>query len=131
MDENIKNELSKAGIEGIRSAQKWIETTGNFVKEQAPIVVQEIIRMGYITNIIYLVVGIVSLPVAYMLYRKYKWSEVSPNNSDHPGFLCVKVMGFGVFVLSFYYIVSSIYELLVIHFCPRLYVLQQLSQLVK
>ena len=111
----------------------WVKGTGNLIEEQAPLVAQEIIRYGMvteITSVILLAAYIVFFILAVKYIIKYHY-EISQNE----GVLCLSVICLVVGVLFLTCSVFSIWDhlqkLFQVFFAPRLYMIEYFSHLIK
>jgi len=128
MDEDVEEKV----IESIDKVQSWLDKGGEFAAEQAPLVVNEIIAVGYIENGIGLAAAVFGITVC-LLFLWRGWCYFSLTSEFNNGketlwflaMLCSGIFGF-VFAIM---IPASIHGLLFVHFAPRLYVLEELSKL--
>jgi hypothetical protein len=109
----------------------WLKSTGDLVAEQAPLLAKEIWRYGLYGMLLGMAIGLVALVVAirtliYMWGRVDEWNR---NNEDGKIFVGVlTIVGFGV--LGIISMIANASNLLLILCAPRLYVLQQLKDLM-
>lgn len=115
------------------SAEKlldYVEQTGDFVVEQAPLVVQEMITWG-ITHCVFwiIIVSIVLLPIIAICGYFFRIGVKDDWDVDY----CIPSGMVGGVSLIFWFLViaSNIYDLLYIYFAPRLFILDQLKGLIK
>jgi hypothetical protein len=112
--------------EQVTALQEWIGTAGEFISEQAPLVVQEIITWGYIYYTWMLVMWIcfaaASFGGGWGIGRLIKKDD--PFNES--GMLIGCILGF-ISLICVGYCANS---LLYIHFAPRLYILSALRDFV-
>lgn len=115
------------------SAEKlldYVEQTGDFVVEQAPLVVQEMITWG-ITHCVFwiIIVSIVLLPIIAICGYFFRIGVKDDWDFDY----CIPSGMVGGVSLIFWFLViaSNIYDLLYIYFAPRLFILDQLKGLIK
>lgn len=122
MEEELKAKL----IESLDSVTQYVNTTKDFVAEQSPLVVQEMLNAGYLeasSHLLFNVTIFITFLTALIFARKSKL-----DNSDKTAASIFSVIGIA---LSFSLAFVSIYNLLYIYFCPRLYVIETISDLIR
>lgn len=134
----MNEELQKRLVESWDKIIQYLEHTENFVAEQAPLVVQEIINWGIWSNIVLLliwfIISIILLKIGNYLFGKGKYCL--ENNISYIGrddqfglYLLGTVVYCGSMVSFFAGCGTSIYNLFYVLCAPRLYVLDQISNL--
>ena len=114
----MEKELTREVVEKLVG---WLDSAGNFVIEQAPLLVREILGYGYVVNTAWLITGILLLCAGCWCFRK-NWAM--GDNFDGV-MVCVVTVGAGLIIT-----IASTVCLLKIYFAPRLYILSELSGLV-
>src|SRR5688572_9236616 len=123
-------------VASLDEAQKWIESTKDFVAEQAPLVIQEVIAWGFYSHLFFasiFLLAIIIISSAWLYIRKFwKWDtwDTSYSESFPTGFLLNLVCVIGNLIF-FLFLSESLYYMIYISVAPRLYVLEQLLNLVK
>jgi hypothetical protein len=140
---DIKEIIAEKGVETLGEIQKWAKTTQDFATEQIPLVVHEIISWGLASRITAIMFCLSIISLAIFLIYAFTFSksgqEMWKEKPSTPGDLTCN-QGFGIFInissilailissiVSANYIVGVIFIL----YAPRLYVLQELSDLLK
>lgn len=115
----------------VEEMMKYAQDAGSFVKEQAPLVVQELLTRGIIVNSLWLV-GLFALMIVSIILAKKAYAGFIKNwPAEDPGPFFAFLFPIAGIVVSFIVSLTSIYQLCNIYFCPRLYVLEYLGSLVK
>jgi len=132
----ILEQIGKLGVDGMKEMGEWVNGAKEFVVEQAPLICQEIIRKGQVYHSVMIGVG-VFLFLTYIIYLLkilpfVKGQEkVAPSyNKGLPTFLFCGLPGL-IGVGGLILLVVNLYFLLYISLCPRLYVLGELSDIIK
>jgi hypothetical protein len=133
MNEQVERKL----VESIDQVQQYIEGGANFVAEQVPLVVQEIITWGMAQCLIWICVWICVclVGVAGTIHLRHvgKRKEQEEEEGD-VGYVLSVISRVIAYATSCVFIVSigiCIYDLCFIYFAPRLYVLETISGLIK
>jgi hypothetical protein len=122
-------------VASLDEVQKWAESTKDFVSEQAPLVVQEVIRWGIAQNIFWTLlfaILMILVTITWLYIRKsWKWdTSVGDGRDWFPvGFFLNGICVLINFVM-FTFLSSAVYNLVYIWVAPRLYVLDQLATLL-
>lgn len=126
----MNDELNKRLLEGFDKAQEYVKAGGDFVAEQAPLVVQEVLRWGLSSHIFWalLCVGFcVAIPLVY------RWGYNFCKRHDAVDEMMVAV----TFILSsigeIIFTISCLYHLYMIVYilvAPRLYILETLAAII-
>lgn len=132
MSEQLQHNL----LESIGVVRTWIETTGDFVVEQAPIVVAEVIAWGLYSAVFWaivcfafaLVAGITMLPFTKVMRGIHKIA----NDKAPIEFLWFlgNLALVGTSVSCVIRGLVCVHECIFISVAPRLYVLSELSDLI-
>lgn len=141
---DAKEVLIEKATESLGEIQKWVESGKDFVVEQAPLVVHEIIAWGIAECTFFLVLnGIIIITALIMLYcsmfRKKMlenvWFDENMRRANPTFHQIQSIVGSAVgimgTIISFANICGYTYFLLFIVYAPRLYILQELSKLLK
>jgi hypothetical protein len=95
----------------------WVQQAGNFVKEQAPKAVQDLLTAKTISSSIWICSALVIIPLSIFLYKKYKEAE---EDLKGPFLFCMFVS-----ILSSWLIfTTNLYYILIVHYAPRAYLLE-------
>lgn len=136
MDEKLKETLNKIGIDGLQEVKNWLSSGKDFVSEQTPLVIEEIITWGVATNLIAVILWIVWLILAtiliYINTRIYSWTgkQLDKRSGDNPIVIlpiATTIVNIGMFVVGIYNFVFYLYRLVFVLYAPRLYILEQLG----
>ena len=123
MDQNIKQQAAQELL-------NWMKAAGDVVKEQAPATVHDMLTAGYITNSLTLMVCVIlTSGLGYRSYRMIRYAIEHDDAGGYSGTTGLVASGFAL--LSLVFLLDSLYGLLIIHFAPRVYILEQLSALAK
>lgn len=127
MNDKINDMITKYGDEVF----KWLQDSGQFVKEQAPLVCQEAIHWGQVESIFFSLIGIAVLALAFFLYKKGRYYlKLKPYPSEDGYMFCFMGSGFtaiiGIMIFSI-----NLHHFLFITFAPRLYLLEQIKEILK
>ena len=135
MNEDLKARL----IESMDKVQEYVEATGDFVVEQAPLVAQEIVQLGRVATTFQALCFAAGALFCYLIYRKL-WrafvdSEPSEEESEKNGKLspCYEyavagVIFWGVSMGLTVFSLINIKSALLPWLAPRLYLLQELKK---
>ncbi len=125
-----KNQLT---TEALATVLEWTKQGGAFIQEQAPLVVQEIVVRGRVTSTAMVVISMLSI-VSSIAFVKWVWEKSRKWDDEEAAIHCrigssivAFCLSFGMFITFFIYA----YEACTAWFAPRLYVLEQLQQLLK
>lgn len=129
----MNDELNKLMIEIIDQ----VKNTGDFVVEQMPDVISQLLVYQYYSNLFYLILGTVLMIISSTLFYKIKvlTEECDKNNYDHDmvglyvliGGLSGIVFG-AIGVVNFF---SAVDPLLKLTFAPKIYLIEYASRLIK
>jgi len=130
-DQTILEKLGEIGVKGLEEVGVWLEGAKDFVSDQAPLVCQEIINRGTIragvTAFTFLLVLVVSAFIARLCYKKIK-----DGSSDFDELCFVGLIFSSICVLGcFAGFMVNAYQILYIQLCPRLYIMEQIAEIVK
>lgn len=133
MPDSVKNILEQKALESIEEVQKWVSVTKDFVIEQSPLVVQEMISWAIAQHTFGIVLSFLLILVPLALYYRYSskfyvWYE--DKVFEHPGPL-FSVLGFlASIIIPFIMLCIDTYCLLFVLVAPRLFVIGELARLV-
>lgn len=122
-------------VESFTEIQSWVNTTKDFVAEQAPLVVQEVIRWGLYQHIFWASLSCFLLIVGlYTCYRAFKYSITfnweQAGDVAQVSSIILSVSSPVWSVIWFCNMTYSLYQVTYISVAPRLYVLEQLAGLL-
>ena len=134
MNEELKTRL----VESMDKVQEYVEATGDFILEQAPLVAQEIVQLGRVSTTFQAVCFAAGALFSYLIYRKlWKKYEASQVSEPVDGAVAVcheyAVAGVGFWIGSMTLTVFALIntkEALLPWLAPRLYLLQELAKLI-
>ena len=124
MDEQLK-ELTTAGLS---KALEYIETAEGFVVEQAPLLVQEILAFGMAEACITAVILVVL--ASGLGYGTYRLVKVAVKDGAEEAAFIIGLLGGGASIGSLIAFFSEVFTIAKITFAPRLYLLQELKELL-
>lgn len=134
--------------EGIKEVLGWVEATGDFAAEQAPLVVNEVIRWGLVTSLYDVIIGLMFLILTWKIFQyahtPVTWkhwstgkdartaSRFSKWSSDGNEEICVAVSVIGIIacILGPVFFLGGISYGLKVLIAPRLFILSQLQKLM-
>ena len=130
-------ELTEITQEVVQKCLDWMQATENIVSEQTPLLCQEIIKYGMVHSITLIIISACLLVIGILLvkfnYRQSNWNksfasldDISP--SKQAIFLLLGGIGF---ILGIVDLPVQIFTLMKIVYAPRLYLIEQLSALLK
>lgn len=125
MNETVNQILTKL-IESVTSVQ-------NFVLEQAPDVIQQLLAWNFYSGLIWGTIGILtSLVLVCVFFKKYlPWTDTLNYVDKTPGLI------FGAFIFGLFLTISalvgicSLTEALKIYIAPKLWLIEYAAQLIK
>lgn len=124
MNEKIENNLDQI----IAYLHEGVKTAGDFVVEQTPLLVQEILTYNLIYHGSLMGLGIFIAVMMISLTLRF-WPKIDWDDGDHVmSFLIGSIAGWG---LSLGLIFCNIFVVIKIIFAPRLYLLEYISGLIK
>ena len=127
MDEQAKEALQLL-IDSIRDGQE-------FVVEQAPLVVQEIIRWGMFKHgalvVVWLVAMLIGIGISRGLYRESMRAEADDRDEDQRGFVALTLFALFVALVMLVFAVISAFSFGYVYTAPRLYVLDELTRMLR
>ncbi len=135
MESKTLEQLDKTGADAIKTAQEYGSQIVEFVREQAPELIEEIIlfkRVGYST---YVLMGIICGCVAYKLIKMIpsatkKYEDNDENISDFFIMFGSIIAPIGFTIVGIGTICTNLTPCLQVWFAPRLYLLEYFSDLV-
>lgn len=119
--------------ESLETVLRWAEATEGFAVEQAPLLAQEIVRYGIISNAVAIVIALlIALPPVIISWRCGVGNDVWKSEPTSRAVACI-VFGLFGFVASIHMLATasnSIPSLIKASLAPRLYILEQISGLL-
>lgn len=126
--------LEKKAIESIEEISGWIEQGKDFVVEQAPLVVQEMIHWGMAECVFWIGLGSILCTasiVAVLIMRRWIKSQTEGLTNDERGCcFIISAICAATFLANSVIIFTNIYYLCFIYFAPRLYVMEELARIM-
>lgn len=118
-----KEQLLKRADELLKFALDGLEAGKEFAMEQAPLVVQEVVKWGIIEHTLWIVIGLgVTFTMVVLLRKSLKFMPVE----EGPLFLLPTI---GL-VVSVIIVCVNMFVVAKAYFAPRLYLLEQLRSLL-
>ncbi len=112
--------------EVVAEAMEYVRLTADFIGDQAPLLVQEVLRFGLIDNLVFMVIWLIPALVAgYGLYKAIKAFDFD-DGSDVAVCFILSAFASGCAALSF----CAARVAVKITFAPRLYLIQAFADLV-
>ena len=109
---------------------EYVKQAVDFGKDQAPLVAQEMLRYGEVCAWLYLGIAVLLFVAAFFLIRYGRDRAFDPEDEAFmPTFTCV-VGGAGV-IAGTIVIFVNVFVLIQIHTAPRLYILEQIKELMR
>jgi hypothetical protein len=109
----------------------WLQSSRQFITKQSPEVIQELIRWAWVSNIVQLMLAMVFVAVTVALILKgVQASKKDPYDYESRAVFLLMASGLPG-IISLIMICDSVSTLIKVYTAPKLYVLQQLSHLVK
>lgn len=135
-DTNIQSELTNEALEKVL---KWVEASEAFVVEQAPLVVQEIILFGRVRAAITMVICviIVAALIANSIYASRKAAKLMPEEDADDPFTRGVAYAFSALISGLSLLPVSAFILsgwpmwMKPFVAPRLYVIQQIAEMIR
>jgi len=132
MNEEVSNKL----VESLDKIVYYVDTTGDFVSQQAPLLVKEILTFGFYSYLIWSIVSLIVLCVSvFWLFRSIKFCkkywETICSKYDEPLFLIIGMLTAISSLISLFVFLVNLNMLLCIWLAPRAYILSQLKGLIR
>lgn len=131
----MNEELEQRIVDSLDKVAQYVEATETFAAEQAPLVVEEIIRWGWIKELPEVVVlfclGIALAVASFIVYSKYKKKDVKAMTGDqvfgwHAGFwgpMATALLVWGIMIVELFDVARPL-------IAPRLYVIEVLRRML-
>lgn len=137
-----KEIILEKGIESLEEIQTWLKSGKDFVIEQSPLLIQEIINWGLYESIFYLILNIIIFFISIFLvvkltpiskFGKNLWEQESSGDltPEQGMYLVAVILGCIGLIVGFINISIYTHHTIFIGIAPRLYVLQELASLLK
>lgn len=128
----MNDELNKLMIEIIDQ----VKNTGNFVVEQMPDVISQLLTYQYYSNIFYFVFGILMLIVSFASFHQIKilakkYDEKQMGDDIMPLIVICFMSGIICGIIGFCNCAFTIDPLLKLTFAPKIYLIEYASRLIK
>lgn len=130
MTEQLEQKLN----ESLTSLLEWVDTAGEFVSDQAPLVVNEILAWG-VTKETTQAVGVSLITLVVLMATSAVWAwkikkKINPIKQDIPLLLMALVLGLTLSIGLCFTCVDEWLDVVYINVAPRLYILEQLKGLI-
>lgn len=114
----------------IEKALEVAETTGEFVIEQAPLLLQEFYAWHYALNISWIIINLIAIIIPFILHARLKYL-LDDNNEDMHYLYAIPVITFGLLAfISFVCIFFNIFDLIKLVVAPKLYLIEHFKYLI-
>jgi hypothetical protein len=129
-----EEKISPEMAEKLADVITWLEASGKdtegFIRDQAPLLVKDMITWGYVecavAGAIFLVIGSIASCVAVHWWRK---GDDVPYKDEGFQAGCV-IIGGAVTLFSSIGVIAAIYEASKIFFAPRLFIVQEIGRML-
>ena len=128
----MNEQTEKLVNDALSSVIETVRATGNFVIEQAPDVIRQLILYNTINLAMWVVLGLVVLLATYVVVKKFLKLEKTLNKYDSGGALAAAVLSGAIgSVTGIGLIMSNISDLIKIIVAPKIWLLEYAASLVK
>ena len=126
-DITLENELAST-LEWVRTA---VESSTNFIADQAPLYVQELLAYGMWSSGLLFAIGLLfALVIVRVMKVLYKKSELIKNDDDEAGvYFVVTVIGGVLLLIASAVMLYQIMDIIKIQAAPRVYILEHLPRI--
>ena len=124
----MSEEIKELATKSLSKALEYIESAGDFVVEQAPLLVQEILAYGLVSNIVF--ATIYGAATAILCYTSYRLSKMALAKKVEELVVLVVLVGGAASITTIICFFDCILHILKIIFAPRLYLLEALKSLL-
>lgn len=109
----------------VEKALTVAEKTGEFVIEQAPLLLQEFYAWHIASNCLGAALFIfLSGLLCYVIRRINKWGKEENLDLSDPEYFFPKMLSWTGLIISFIFLCANIYDLAFIYFAPKLYLIE-------
>lgn len=131
MKEELVDKLQIAGVETLQSVLEFMKSGTGFVKEQAPLYVQELLQWGFYDNVISAIVGMI-LFAPLFIYSFFTWkANLKKSHDTSDPYLLINILMLLICIPLFCaVIVPSIREAVKIKVAPRVYIVETLTKTI-
>lgn len=127
MNEELENKLNESLIDIIDWLKKNGAAVENFIKEQTPLLVEEILDWNFFYHLVWMCIGlfIILISVVILMFMKKYWEEISKDD-------CEGIVIFPMFftILGLLVVFSNLFYIIKIRIAPRLFILEELKSLI-
>lgn len=133
----MKEELNERLLAGLDKVTEWAEKTGDFVVDQAPLVVQEILRYNFALSLITQVFCLLALTAIGVVFYKLLKCVPAWLDDEHTGLPKMFISGMLALISGLGFIPALVItflkngDWLQIWLAPRLYIIEYVSALIK
>lgn len=121
---DILNKLIETAAE---KGMKTAESVANFAYEQSPLLCEEVIRWGWISEITAPLIGLIFIITSLIFHVKFNKSKCYYDWDLFPVIIITILFGIMGFLMFSLEIIDVLYPLV----APRLYLIEKFSQLIK
>jgi hypothetical protein len=114
----------------IEKALAVAETTGEFVIEQAPLLLQEFYAWHYALNISWIIINLITIILPFIIHSKlkYLWDR---GDEDNQMLYMIPMIVSGILAfVSLICILFNIFDLLKLMVAPKLYLIEHFKHLI-
>lgn len=128
----MNSETDKQIAEILKKGLEAAEKSGNFVIEQAPDLVKQLITYKTIETSIYV---LIEITLMYLIFRYFKYlykknnedSDFIPENEFHVGGI---IINFVLSIFCFFAFIDDVSSLIQLIFAPKIYLLEYIAKLL-
>ena len=128
----MNSETDKQIAEILKKGLEVAEKSGNFVIEQAPDLVKQLITYKTIETSIYV---LIEISLIYLIFRYFKYLYKKNNEDsdfifDNAFHITGIIITSGVTIFTFIEFINDIFDLIKLIFAPKIYLLEYIAQLL-
>jgi hypothetical protein len=122
--------LQKLAEKAVENGTKTVEQVVDFIKQQTPEVLDEVIRWGVISELPEIILSGITILICVIIHLKYSGKDNGYTNLNHDAPPGIMFNAF-VFVISLVIFTVAIGDVLYPLVAPRLYIMETISELIK
>lgn len=123
----MNEELQKQLLESLEKVTRWVEHAEAFTREQAPLVVQELLDYGYLHSLVSMCLALIPFAVTLgfvgVCWKQYLTAKYSNDKENWIAAMVAGLLVEFVFGMLVWWYASVLIQILI---APRVYVLEQL-----
>jgi len=131
MEQETMQKLGAISTDVLEEVLEWVRSTKDFVVEQTPLVINEVINWGIYKSGLMMLFGFVGIiTIVIVCTKSFKWFPNKYDDDWSSGVIITWLLGifFGVICVPIFF--SGVYNLLYILIAPRLYVIGVLQNMI-